>query len=126
MTDPTPLNWLAVIVGVIVAFGGGWLWYGRLFTKAWAEGSRLTEEDGQQMPMMAMGLQVLGLFLLALVIGVTAQNNALGTAILAILATSVLVMSGGGFSKKNTTAVLIDGGYIVMAGVLMILAQGIF
>ncbi len=126
MTDPTPLNWLAIIVGVVVAFGAGWLWYGKLFTKAWAEGSRLTDEDGKEMPMLAMALQVLGLLLLALVIGVTAQSNALGTAILAILATSVLIMSSGGFSMKSTTAMAIDGGYIVLAGVLMILAQGVF
>ena len=64
--ESEPLNWLAVIVGTIVAFGVGWLWYGKLFRQPWMTGSRLTEADGQTMPMLAMGLQVLGLLLLAL------------------------------------------------------------
>lgn len=120
------LNWLAVIVGTVVAFGVGWLWYGKLFMEKWMVGSRLTPADGQDMPMGAMALQVLGLLLLALVVGVTATTNALGTAILAILATAVLVMSGHAFSKKSGAAITIDGGYIVVAGVIMIICQGIF
>lgn len=123
---PENLNWLAVIVGTVVAFGVGWLWYGKLFMAAWMKGSRLTPEDGSEMPMGAMALQVAGLFLLALVIGVTATTDALGTAILAILATAALVMSGHAFSKKSNAAILIDGGYILVAGAIMILCQGLF
>jgi len=126
MEVPADLNWLAVIVGVVVAFVAGWVWYGMLFQKVWMEGSRLTEEDGSTMPVMAMGLQVAGLLLLSLVIGVTATTDALGTAVLAILAATVLIMSGAAFSKKSNAAMLIDGGYIVVAGVIMIIVQGIF
>ena len=121
---PETLNWTAVIVGTIAAFAIGFLWYGKLFTKPWMEGSRLTQEDGQEMPIAAMVLQILGLFLLALVIGVTATTEALGTAILAILAAAVLIMSGAGFSKKTKAAMMIEGGYVLVAGVVMIIAQG--
>ena len=120
-----PLHWVAVIVGTIVAYGVGFLWYGKLFTKPWMEGSRLTEADGQSLPVLAMILQIVGLFLLALVVGVTAMTHALGTAILAILAVAVLVMSGGAFSKKSTAAILIEGGYIVVAGAVMIVCRGL-
>lgn len=126
MNIPADLNWLAVIVGTVVAFGAGWLWYGMLFQKVWMEGSRLTEADTQSMSPTAMVLQVVGLFLLALVIGVTATSDALGTAILAILAAAVLIMSGASFSKKTNAAILIEGGYVVVAGIVMIIFQGIF
>ena len=69
---------------------------------------------------------MLGLFLLALVIGITATTDDLFTAIFSILATAVLVMSGHAFSKKSNAAVAIDGGYIVVAGAIMIICQGIF
>ncbi len=123
---PETLNWLAVIVGTIVAFLAGWIWYGKLFREAWMVGSRLTEADGQEMPKLAMIAQVVGLFLLSLVVGITATTDALFTAIFAILATAVLVASGHLFSKKSTTAVMIDAGYIVVAGIIMIICQGIF
>ena len=121
---PETLNWTAVIVGTIAAFAIGILWCGRFFTKPWMEGSRLTQEDGQEMPIAAMVLQILGLFLLALVIGVTATTEALGTAILAILAAAVLIMSGAGYSQKANAAMMIEGGYVLVAGVVMIFAQG--
>jgi len=122
---PETLNWPAVILGTVVAFGAGWLWYGKLFTTVWMTGSKLTEADRDPVPVLAMILQLVGLFLLALVIGVTATTDALGTAILAILAASVLIMSGDSFSRKSAAATAIDGGYAILAGALMILCQGI-
>ncbi|QBX99780.1 DUF1761 domain-containing protein [Rhodophyticola sp. CCM32] len=126
MTIPETLNWLAVIVGTAVAFGAGWLWYGPLFGRVWASGSGMSEADRDSIPMLAMVLQLAGLFLLALVIGVTATTEALGTALLAILAVAVLLMSAGAFMRKSTAAMLIDGFYAILAGVVMIAAQGIF
>ncbi len=125
MMIPDTLNWLAVIAGTVLAFAIGWLWYGPLFGRAWAAGSRMAETDRSQMPARAMLLQVLGLFLLALVIGVTATSDALGTTLLAILAVAVLTMAGGSFTLKTVPAILIDGGYILLAGILMIAAQGV-
>lgn len=121
------LNWLAVIVGTVVAFLVGWLWYSpKLFGTKWAEGSRVVLGNANEMPFVAMMAQVVALFLLAMVVGVTASTSALGTAILAILAVAAFVTSNGAFSKKSTYAVMVDAGFIVVAGVIMILAQGIF
>ena len=50
----------------------------------------------------------------------------LWTAIIAILAAAAFVMSGGKFSGKSTYALMVDAGYIVAAGAIMIIAQGIF
>lgn len=121
------LNLTAVLVGTVVAFFAGWIYYSvKPIRTTWAEGTRISSEPPEKMPMMAMVLQVVGLFLLALVIGMTAQTNALFTAIAAILASSVLVMAQDAFSQKSTAAIVIDGIFVVLAGVIMIVCQGIF
>ncbi len=125
MAIPSDLNWLAVGLGTLLGFLLGWLWYGPVFGRVWASGSGMAEVDRSAIPLRAMGLQVLGLFCLALVIGVTATTDALGTAILAIVAASVLMMASGSFTLKSMPATLIDGGYVIVAGMLMIAAQGV-
>ena len=125
--EQDPLNLTAIIVGTIVAFFVGWAIYSPfLFGRTWAIGSRISPEPPEQMPWMAMGLQVIGLFLLALVIGMTAQIEALTTAIVAILAAAGMVMAQDAFSQKSGTAILIDGAYVIIAGAVMILCQGVF
>ncbi|WP_370231354.1 DUF1761 domain-containing protein [Cognatishimia sp.] len=121
------LNWTAILVGTVVAFFAGWAIYSpMLLGKTWAIGSRISPEPPEQMPWMAMVMQLAGLFLLALVIGMTAQTEALITAITAILAAAGMVMAQDAFSQKSTAATIIDGGYVVIAGALMIVCQGLF
>jgi hypothetical protein len=125
--EQDPLNLTAIFVGTIVAFFVGWAIYSPfLFGRTWAIGSRISPEPPEQMPWMAMGLQVIGLFLLALVIGMTAQIEALTTAIVAILAAAGMVMAQDAFSQKSGPAIVIDGAYVIIAGAVMILCQGIF
>jgi len=120
------VNWLAVIAGTVVAFLVGWLWYSPvLFGKKWAEGSGVALGSAEQMPVMAMVSQLAGLFLLALVVGITATTDALITAIVAILATAALTFSMGAFVKKSSYALLTDFGYIIVAGGVMIAMQGL-
>ena len=120
------VNWIAVIAGTVVAFLFGWLIYSpMLFAKAWAEGSGIELTAESRPPMGAMVLQIVGLFFLATVIGVTATINALFAAILAILAAACLTISNGAFCGKSRAALTIDAGYIIGAGILMIAAQGI-
>ncbi|MGC1427691.1 MAG: DUF1761 domain-containing protein [Albidovulum sp.] len=119
-----PLNWTAVIAGTVVAFGLGMLWFGPLFGKAWAQGSHGIQPPARP-PLAAMAVQLAGTFMLAIVIGLTAQTSALGTALAAIAAATFLHFAGGLFSQKNLSAALIDGSYIVAMGVIMIAAQGL-
>jgi len=126
MEDFGMVNWLAVIAGTVAAFLVGWLWYSPvLFGKKWAEGSGVALGSAGQMPVMAMLSQLAGLFLLALVVGITATTDALVTAIVAILATATLTFSMGAFVKKSSYALLTDFGYILIAGVVMIAMQGL-
>ncbi|GGX59299.1 DUF1761 domain-containing protein [Saccharospirillum salsuginis] len=127
MEDFSAVSWLAVGTGTVVAFLVGWAWYGPfLFGKKWAEGSGVELGTAQSMPVFAMVSQLVGLFLLSLVIGLTATMDALMTAMLAILAMAVFVVSMGAFVKKTNYALVVDGGYIIVSGIVMILAQAIF
>jgi hypothetical protein len=120
------INWAAVIAGTVVAFLLGWLVYSPiLFVKRWAEGSRVDLSDGGGPRIHAMVAQVAALFLLSLVVGVTATTDALNTAILAILAAALFAVSNGAFCGKSRYAMTVDGGYVVAAGIVMIAAQGL-
>lgn len=121
------VTWIAVIVGTVVAFLAGWLWYSPiLFIRGWAAGSGVDVENGPGPMLPGMVLQLLSLFALALVIGITATQDMLITAIVAVLAASLFSMSNGAFSGKTRYAVLVDGSYILVAGAIMIICQGIF
>jgi hypothetical protein len=119
------VNWLAVLVGTVAAFALGMLWFGPLFGRVWAAGSHGITRPASP-PLAALSLQLLGTFLLALVIGITAVIDALILALLAILALAVLQLAGGLFGQKSPAASLIEGGYALAMGAVMILAQGLF
>lgn len=120
------LNWLAVIVGTVAAFLFGWLLYSPgVFGRKWAEGSRVELGSAASMPVVAMATQFAGLLALALVVGITATTSALWTAIFAILAVVLFSVSSGSFVKKTTYALVVDAGYLLGSGAIMILAQGL-
>lgn len=121
----TNVNWSAVIAGTIVSYGLGFLWFGPLFGKPWAAGSHgITAPT--RLPLVAMALQLAGTFLMAWIIGATATINALVTAIFIILAIATLLTAGALFSQKSTAAALLEGGFVVVMGAVMIVLQGVF
>ena len=121
------VNWLAVIVGAVVAFALGWLWYSpKLFGTKWAAGVGVSIDAGSGPPVAAMILQAIGTLLLAWVVGVTAASNALMTIILIVLAMVTLLAAGGFFAKKSGYAIATEAGFILAMTVVMIVVQGIF
>jgi hypothetical protein len=119
------LNWLAVIVGTGAALGLGMVWFGPLFGRTWATGNHSIQPPARPQ-MLAMAAQLLGTFALALVIGLTATLNALGTALLAVTALALLLFAGGLFSQKSLGAAAAEGGFALAMGAVMILTQGLF
>jgi hypothetical protein len=120
------VNAMAVVAGTLVSFMIGWFWYSpKCFGTKWAQGSGVSLEKPEKMPMFPMLAQLVSLFLLALVVGVTANANALTTAILAILAAAMVTVSGGAWTNKSSFALGVDFFYIVVSGAVMIAAQGI-
>jgi len=123
--DITLMNWAAVALGAVAAFGLGMIWFSpRMFGKAWAAGSHDLQPP-QKAPIAAMIVQLAGIVLLALVVGMTETNQAIMTAVGAILAVALIVAGMDLFSQKTVRATMIDAGYIVASGAVMILAQGI-
>ncbi|MEX0283241.1 MAG: DUF1761 domain-containing protein [Paracoccaceae bacterium] len=119
------MNWPAVGLGTILAFGLGMLWFSPLlFGRAWSEGSHNIQPPDSP-PILAMVVQLLATVMLALVVGLTETTGALFTAIAAILAVAGFVAGMDLFSQKTLKATVVDAGYIIACGVLIILAQGI-
>lgn len=126
MAEFALVNWLAVGVGTVVAFIVGAFWYSpKLFGTKWAAGSRVELGAASQMPVFAMVAQFIALFLLALVVGITATTDALITAIVAILAMATFTASMGGFVQKSRYAIMVDFFYVIVSGIVMILCQGL-
>lgn len=120
------VNWLAVIIGAVLAYVLGWLWYSpRMFGTKWAEGVGVELGSASSMPVAAMVMQAIGTFLLAWVVGVTAANDALLTFILIIVTFAVLLFAGGLFTKKSSYANNVDVGFIVAMAVVMFVVQAI-
>jgi hypothetical protein len=123
----TNVSWLAVVVGAVVAFLLGWLWYSpALFGKKWAAGNGIEMGSASSMPVVAMVAQIVGLFLMSWFVGVTAVESKLLTFILATLAFGVLNFSGSQFAKKPAVVGYIDFGYWLAAAVVMFICQAIF
>ena len=122
--EPEALNITAVVVGAVAAFiYGAVIYHPRVLGTIWANGSGASL--GGSPPVMAFSLQILALLALAVVVGMTATVSFLGTAILAIVAAALFVVSGGAFQRRSPGALATDGLYVIGAGALMIVAQGV-
>jgi hypothetical protein len=120
------VNWLAVCIGAFVAYMLGWLWYSpKLFGPKWMEGVRIEFKEGDPMPMAAMLVQALGTFILAWLIGITAAQQALLTAILIALTIISLLAGAGLYCQKSYAAIAIECGFVASMVVIMIVCQGI-
>ena len=119
------VNWVAVIVGFVVAFGAGWLWYSdMMFGEEVRDGIGIAIDD--QTPMApAMISQAVGTFFLAWVIGITATTDSLMLAILIALTIAVLVKANGFFAQKSKYAIMVESSYILVMVVLMILVHAV-
>ena len=121
------VSWTGVVAGAIAAFLLGWLWYSpKLFGPKWAEGVGVQMGTADEMPKAAMVFQMMGLFLVSWLVGVTAASDALATIILAVLAFSVMGYAGGLFRKNSAYARGTDAGYWLASVIVMVIFQGIF
>ena len=118
------VNWLAVGVGTVASFGLGMLWFGPIFGRVWVTGSHGITAPPRP-PVAAMAMQLAGTFLMAWVIGATATIDAIGTAMFLILAITALQVAGSLFSQKTAAAAMVDGGFVLAMGAVMIAVQGI-
>ena len=127
MSEITDINWLATIVGFVVAFGLGMVWFSpKLFGTRWAEDNGLDPAGPSKPPVATMAVQVVGTFLLAWVVGVTAQNDALLTIILITVMMVFLNAANALFTGKTAYVRHTEAGFTIAMVVIMIICQGIF
>ena len=118
------VSWLAVIVGAILSFLMGWLWYSpKLFGPKWAEGVGVEMGSANDMPVAAMVSQIIGLLLMSWFVGVLVAAGSLNTAVLGTIAFVVLAYSGGLFTKKSGYARCVEAGYWIVSLIIMALVQ---
>ncbi len=123
----TGVSWTGVIVGAVAAFIWGWIWYApRVFGNTWAKAHKVEIGTAASIPVRAMILQVIALFLVSWFVGVTAVSNALATAILALVGFTLFYDAGAHMAKVPSRGILVNVGYWVTSFVIMIIAQGIF
>jgi len=121
------VNWLAVIVGFVVAFIIGAIWYSpKLFGAKLAEGVGVDINESSGPAIMPLVVQAVGTFLLSWLVGITAAANALFTILLIMLTIIVLMVAGGLFSQKSRYAIVTEASYVLVMVVVMIIVQGIF
>lgn len=76
--------------------------------------------DTSAMPVGPLVVQLVATFLLAWLIGITATRDALLTAILIILTVAVFVVANGMFINKKTPGIVIESGFVIAMGIVMI------
>ena len=123
----TNVNWLAVIIGGVLSFLLGWLWYSpKLFGTKWAAGNNIALPTGDdKMPVAPLLMQVIATFLLAWLIGVTAASHALLTAFLILVTAAMLIAANGAFAKKSSAAIWIETTFVLAMGAVMIITHGV-
>ena len=121
------LNWLAVIVGAVVAFLLGWLWYSpKMFGTKWAEGVGVELDKVDAMPIAAMVTKIVGTVLLSVVIGILHASGSMAMTGLVVLTIIMLLVAAGYFAQKSNYAIATESGFIVVMTAIMIAAQIMF
>ena len=122
----TNVDWIAVIVGAVIAYIIGAVWYNpKVFGAKWAEGVGIDLSGDCGNPAPAMIIQAIATFFLAWVVGVTASHNALMLMILITITIVLLMIAGGLFSKKSCYAIFTEAGFVVVMVVVMIICHAI-
>jgi hypothetical protein len=118
------VNYLAVLVATVLAYLGGWAWYGALFNKAWLSANKLTPErlaemKAERSPAVAMiagfVIQLIIALGLALLKGWTGYQTwqhglAIGLFVWFFFAAMVTLMAAV-YQGRSMTAFAIDAGY---------------
>ena len=116
----TDVNWLAVIVGAVVAYALGAVWYSqKMFGAIWMKGIGHAG-DNKGTPMLPMIAQAGATFLFALVIGITETTDALLFAILITLTIAAFIKASGLFAGKSHAAIGVESGYVIAMGVILL------
>lgn len=118
------INWVAVVVGAVLSYLAGWLWYSpRLFGERWANAANVTYSKTP--PAATMAMHFGGMVLLSWFVGVMAREGLLATTILLTVAGAVLGYATDGYLKIKTDGKLINAGYWIAMIAIMVIVQAL-
>ena len=121
----TDVNWVAIIVGAVVAFILGWVWYSPImFSETWKQGIGTPVVPNRPMVPLLI-VQFVGSLLFAWALVVALQSS-LELAILVAVATAALIKANGLFAGKSMAAIAIESSYVLAQAVIMILVAQLF
>lgn len=124
--DFSQLNWLAIAVATVLAFGLGAIWYGPMFGKTWQQMMKLSDEELQQgHPGLIFGPAFVLTFVQATALAalMPAGSELLSGALFGAAVAAALIGSGLGvnylFSRHPRGLWGIDAGFNVVQGLIM-------
>jgi len=121
----TDVNWLGVVVGAVIAFALGAMWYSpSMFGDKWRQGLGAGGMSNRPLGLLLV-VQAIATFLFAWVIAV-AVNDSMALAILVALTASILIKSNGLFSDKSLYAIGTEAGYIVAQAAIVLIVLQLF
>ena len=128
---PADVNYLAILVGGVIAFAIGAIWYTALFGKKWRDLQGITEEkmkemQGKMNPPIFFGGMLVSYFVLgyamAMILSVFADPSAGTGALIGLfmwLATGSVMMTNHIASSKRIGIYLIDVGCVLVYSLAM-------
>ena len=119
------INWLALIIGWILSYGLGALWFSPLmFLKKWNEGLGTPPVKDRSFALL-MVVQAATSFIFALALALALPYSLLLAVIIAIAA-SGMIKSFGLFDGKTTYAVATETAYILVQAAIIIIVLLLF
>lgn len=121
------VSWLAVIVGLVLSMGLGFLWFDpkRGPGKIWAEGNGVSLDPPENFPAFEMITNTLGLFLVSWFVGAMFAAGLMTLAYMAVIAFAILMSAGAMFAGASRSAAMVSIGYWFISFILMVLSQSI-
>lgn len=122
----TEVSWLAVIVATVLSFMLGGLWYSpRVFGARWAEGVGvdLESEDAGKHAVKALSTQFVSTLLLAWLLGAMVDAGEWLMIAVTVSVVAVILISAGLFHRNSHFAAVIEGVFVVVMSVIMVVVH---
>ena len=126
MISITDVGWVSILVGAVVTFGWGFIYFNPRFVGASFQQIHGTKEGQSMMP--AMLLEALYLLLLSWLVAIfyllqMENGHVRGIGVIFIATVLVGHLSSAAWTQKPMKAGWIDGGYFLGAMVILVLTQ---
>ncbi len=119
------VDWVAIIVGAVLAYVLGMMWYSKaLFVEKWVEGKGTPVHAWPMM--IPLFTQAAGTLLLSWALGTAIALGSVAFAALITCAAGALIKANGLFAGKNAYAIAVESMFVLLMGAVMIATHFVF